>query len=90
MADAPDSKSGRGNPVWVQVPPPAPSDYQPGHFSVLSRYPQIQSCSRHLSGRRVIRSSLARTAELLAQIQFTVYGVEQRRHLSTQIHFERR
>ncbi len=25
MADAPDSKSGRGNPVWVQVPPPAPS-----------------------------------------------------------------
>jgi hypothetical protein len=24
MADAPDSKSGRGNPVWVQVPPPAP------------------------------------------------------------------
>jgi hypothetical protein len=25
MADAPDSKSGRGNPVRVQVPPPAPS-----------------------------------------------------------------
>ena len=24
MADAPDSKSGRGNPVRVQVPPPAP------------------------------------------------------------------
>ena len=24
MADAPDSKSGRGNPVGVQVPPPAP------------------------------------------------------------------
>ena len=26
MADAPDSKSGRGNPVRVQVPPPAPLD----------------------------------------------------------------
>ena len=26
MADAPDSKSGRGNPVGVQVPPPAPLD----------------------------------------------------------------
>jgi hypothetical protein len=25
MADAPDSKSGRGNPVGVQVPPPAPN-----------------------------------------------------------------
>jgi hypothetical protein len=25
MADAPDSKSGRGNPVGVQVPPPAPT-----------------------------------------------------------------
>ena len=25
MADAPDSKSGRGNPVRVQVPPPAPN-----------------------------------------------------------------
>ena len=25
MADAPDSKSGRGNPVRVQVPPPAPT-----------------------------------------------------------------
>ena len=24
MADAPDSKSGDGNIVWVQVPPPAP------------------------------------------------------------------
>jgi hypothetical protein len=43
MADAPDSKSGRGNPVWVQVPPPAPSDYQPGHFSVLSRYPKSRA-----------------------------------------------
>jgi hypothetical protein len=28
MADAPDSKSGRGNPVRVQVPPPAPIDPQ--------------------------------------------------------------
>jgi hypothetical protein len=26
MADAPDSKSGRGNPVRVQVPPPAPKN----------------------------------------------------------------
>ena len=26
MADAPDSKSGGGNPVGVQVPPPAPLD----------------------------------------------------------------
>jgi hypothetical protein len=26
MADAPDSKSGRGNPVRVQVPPPAPQN----------------------------------------------------------------
>ena len=26
MADAPDSKSGRGNPVRVQVPPPAPNE----------------------------------------------------------------
>ena len=25
MADAPDSKSGGGNIVWVQVPPPAPN-----------------------------------------------------------------
>ena len=25
MADAPDSKSGGGNPVGVQVPPPAPN-----------------------------------------------------------------
>ncbi len=26
MADAPDSKSGGGNIVWVQVPPPAPRE----------------------------------------------------------------
>ena len=26
MADAPDSKSGGGNPVGVQVPPPAPTN----------------------------------------------------------------
>ncbi len=26
MADAPDSKSGGGNSVWVQLPPPAPLD----------------------------------------------------------------
>ena len=26
MADAPDSKSGGGNIVWVQVPPPAPKE----------------------------------------------------------------
>ena len=24
MADAPDSKSGKGNLVWVRLPPPAP------------------------------------------------------------------
>ena len=29
MADAPDSKSGGGNPVGVQVPPPAPTNQQP-------------------------------------------------------------
>ena len=29
MADAPDSKSGRGNPVRVQVPPPAPNNSSP-------------------------------------------------------------
>ena len=34
MADAPDSKSGRGNPVWVQVPPPAPTNLSK-HSSLL-------------------------------------------------------
>lgn len=26
MADAPDSKSGEGDLVWVRLPPPAPDD----------------------------------------------------------------
>ena len=31
MADAPDSKSGGGNIVWVQVPPPAPNKNPRGY-----------------------------------------------------------
>ena len=39
MADAPDSKSGRGNPVGVQVPPPAPnpSDFTRSRIHLFSR-----------------------------------------------------
>ena len=39
MADAPDSKSGRGNPVRVQVSPPAPnpSDFTRSRIHLFSR-----------------------------------------------------
>ena len=34
MADAPDSKSGDGDIVRVQVPPPAPNQYNPNLFPI--------------------------------------------------------
>ena len=40
MADAPDSKSGRGNPVWVQVPPPAPN-FSKTYVVRLTFHPRI-------------------------------------------------
>ena len=52
MADAPDSKSGRGNPVRVQVPPPAPNlpfRFQPTFFTATS-----DLCSRRVfAGRKI-------------------------------------
>lgn len=34
MADAADSKSADSNIVWVQVPPPAPNQYNPNLFPI--------------------------------------------------------
>jgi hypothetical protein len=50
MADAPDSKSGRGNPVRVQVPPPAPpsNGLSPDRYS-LSRDQEEQSQAFYLT-----------------------------------------
>ena len=61
MADAPDSKSGRGNPVWVQVPPPAPRNLNTEHFSVP------QSAIHHSAPR-------CRAAELVAHANSLVSG----------------
>lgn len=36
MADAPDSKSGKGNLVWVRLPPPAPYKSRTYGFSCFS------------------------------------------------------
>ena len=40
MADAPDSKSGGGNPVGVQVPPPAPTNLN-SYAVRLSFHPRL-------------------------------------------------
>ncbi len=45
MADAPDSKSGRGNPVWVQVPPPAPTFRRNNSKFAIPLF-SIQHCSQ--------------------------------------------
>ncbi len=39
MADAPDSKSGEGNLVWVRLPPPAPDSQTPLDFPPKTRLP---------------------------------------------------
>jgi hypothetical protein len=42
LADAPDSKSGGGNTVWVQVPPPVLADYSSGTGRLLrSLFPPL-------------------------------------------------
>ena len=44
MADAPDSKSGKGNLVWVRLPPPAPYksiSYEVSCFSSIGEFVPI-------------------------------------------------
>ena len=57
MADAPDSKSGRGNPVRVQVPPPAPlilpSGSRPTRNSFIAPHPSaLQKGPRSFDNRK--------------------------------------
>ena len=60
MADAPDSKSGRGNPVRVQVPPPAPLNsphLTAKPISTVHTYPQHGATSE--SDQGILRTVLA-------------------------------